>query len=80
MVHSHAYRQSLFFLGKHYIDVFWSGFPLPQSPFQGYAVPYRDEPDAYFEPLLVRTTSPLELRYKIRCIYLFELPPLIVIC
>lgn len=32
--------------GKHYIDVFWNGFALPSSPYQGYASPATDEPDA----------------------------------
>lgn len=29
--------------GKHYIDVKWSGFPLTNSPFEGFAT-YEPEP------------------------------------
>ncbi|XP_052286746.1 filamin-A-like isoform X2 [Dreissena polymorpha] len=31
--------------GKHYIDVFWNGYALPRSPYQGYATQAPDEPD-----------------------------------
>ncbi|WAR27609.1 FLuncharacterized [Mya arenaria] len=31
--------------GKHYIDVFWSGYALPRSPYHGYATYGREEPD-----------------------------------
>ncbi|XP_053403623.1 filamin-C-like isoform X4 [Mercenaria mercenaria] len=48
--------------GKHYIDVFWGGFALPRSPFQGYATPYREEPEIDVTPVHVRATSPIHVR------------------
>lgn len=48
--------------GKHYIDVFWSGFALPKSPYLGHAVPYQREAEPELLPVHVRATSPVHVR------------------
>ena len=47
--------------GKHYIDVFWSGYALPRSPYHGYATEGPEEME--FPTVHVRAASPANLRY-----------------
>ncbi|KAL8625534.1 hypothetical protein ACOMHN_014623 [Nucella lapillus] len=55
-------RQTVLFTpreeGKHLIDVKWGGFPLQQSPYEGYAVPDPDPIPAPVNDLIVRRTAP----------------------
>ncbi|XP_052784049.1 filamin-A-like isoform X2 [Mya arenaria] len=46
--------------GKHYIDVFWSGYALPRSPYHGYATYGREEPD--YPTVMVKPHSPITVR------------------
>lgn len=66
MLRKFRFYFSILFSGKHYIDVYWNKYPLDNSPFIGYAVPRRDEPDR-FDPVVVHVSQqapPKEKRKK----------------
>lgn len=44
-----------FTIGKHYIDVKWNGFPLPNTPYYGYATRLPDDVDTHphAQPIIV---------------------------
>ena len=60
--HTHLPVSFSIFIGKHYIDVFWNDFPLDKSPFVGFAVPYKDEPEIIDTVVHVKHVPQVEVR------------------